>query len=269
MPARVTLLLALLGCGCQAFAPSASRLQSTTQQCKNGYSLQQIHHQNLHQPKILKHSSSTTKTSTTLYNGVIIDVDDNFFTIAFFSIGLFYSLGKAYNRYLLEEVAFEQRKLEARERRLEEDPTLDELDLRRMESAQWLSVYGRKFRGRGETVESSDGFDSDGEMSRNRKSRVATLDREDEDYDDEDEEYSMTDDEIKAFEKQYGVEYDPYYDEPYEESELPVGKYKEDKSYGDRRYENGEVFYKDEGSGLFYRQGSRPRQKKFWDLNSS
>ena len=58
-------------------------------------------------------------------------------------------------------------------------------------------------------------------------------------------------------------------DEPYEETELPVGKYKEDKSYGDRRYENGEVFYKDAGTGSFYRQGSRPRQKKFWDLNSS
>eukprot|EP01082_Thalassiosira_pseudonana_P014146 g12287.t1 g12287 contig6:1630659-1631297(+) len=65
---------------------------------------------------------------TLLHNGIIIDVDDNFFTAAFFSIGLFYSLGKAYNRYLLEEVAFEQRKLEARERRLEEDPTLSELE---------------------------------------------------------------------------------------------------------------------------------------------
>ena len=266
MTIRATLFLALLGCGCQAFAPTATRLQSTTQQCKAENSLQKIHHlhQNHHQARHIKHC-----TPTTLYNGVIIDVDDNFFTIAFFSIGLFYSLGKAYNRYLLEEVAFEQRKLEARERRLEEDPTLDELDLRRMESAQWLSVYGRKFRGRGETTGDTD---TEGDVSRNRKSRVATLNRQDNDYDiddDEDDEYSMTDSEINTFEKQFGVEYDPYYDEPYEESELPVGKYKEDKSYGDRRYENGEVFYKDEGSGVFYRQGSRPRQKKFWDLNSS
>mmetsp|Transcript_11212 Transcript_11212/g.17756 ORF Transcript_11212/g.17756 Transcript_11212/m.17756 type:complete len:80 (-) Transcript_11212:356-595(-) len=79
----------------------------------------------------------------------------------------------------------------------------------------------------------------------------------------------MSDGEINDFESSFGVEYDPYYDEPYEESELPVGKYKADKSYGDRRYANGEVFYKDEGTGMFYRQGSRPRQKKFWDLNSS
>lgn len=189
-------------------------------------------------------------------------MDDNFFTIAFFSIGLFYSLGKAYNRFLLEEVAFEQRRFEARERRLEQDPTLSEMDVRREESAQWPSVYGRKFRGEGETFAPEDG----GRQSSGRRSRVSVLD---DDEDEDEEEYNMSDSEIADFESKYGVEYDPYYDEPYEESELPVGKYKEDKSYGDRRYENGEIFYKEEGSGLFYRQGSRPRQKKFWDLSSS
>lgn len=202
----------------------------------------------------------TNSPSSLQANGVIIDVPDGFFTATFFSIGLFYSLGKAYNRYLLEEVAFEQRKFEARERRLDEDPTLSELDLRREESAQWLSIYGRKFRNKGET------FESERNSQGGRRSRVSVLDREDDDEEEED--FNMSDDEINAFESKYGVEYDPYYDEPYEESELPVGKYKEDKSYGDRRYANGEVFYMDEGTGMFYRQGSRPRQKKFWDLNS-
>ena len=160
------------------------------------------------------------KTTTTLHNGIIIDVPDDFFTATFFSIGLFYSLGKAYNRYLLEEVAFEQRKFEARERKLQEDPTLSELDVRREESMNWPSVYARKFRGEGETFvnerNSKDG-------SRRKRGRgVAVLDREGDELLDEDEFNSqMTDEEINTFESTYGVEYDPYYDEPYEES----GKY--------------------------------------------
>ena len=194
-----------------------------------------------------------------------MDVDDNFFTATFFSIGLFYSLGKAYNRYLLEEVAFEQRKMEARERRLEEDPTLSELDLRRDESEGWTSIYGKRNRQRRSDRSSEDELEEGREGKYG--SRVALRDRE---FDEDDDEFDgMTDQEIAEFESKYGVEYDPYYDEPYEENELPEGKYKEDKSYGDRRYANGEVFYKDESTGLFYRQGSKPRQKKFWDLNSS
>jgi len=98
------------------------------------------------------------------------------------------------------------------------------------------------------------------------------LDRDDDDDDDGDDDgggrpASMTDDEILEFENANGVEYDPYYDEPYAESELPRGKYKVDKSYGDRRYENGEIFYRE--GAVYYRQGGRPRQKKFWDLNAS
>ena len=253
---------------CQAFAPS------TRHHLHNVRHHFKIIYKPIQQNIPSYYTSPSTSTSTTLQNGVIIDVDDNFFTAAFFSIGLFYSLGKAYNRYLLEEVAFEQRKFEARERRLASDPTLSELDVRREESASWPSVYGRKFRGEGETLESSDERNGSGKRSKRRRGSVSVLDREEDNDDellDEDEFNSniMSDEEIKTFETTYGVEYDPYYDEPYEESELPVGKYKEDKSYGDRRYENGEVFYKDEGSGLFYRQGSRPRQKKFWDMNSS
>lgn len=202
---------------------------------------------------------------TTLHNGVIIDVSDNFFTLSFFSIGLLYSLGKAYNRFLLEEVAFEQRKVEARERRLERDPTASEFDLRREESAGWPSVYARSLWAEGETAGDGEG----GDVRRARRARTAVRDRaETEDAEDDDFE-GMSDADIEDFEGRFGVEYDPYYDEPYEESELPVGKYQEDKSYGDRRYANGEVFYKDDGTGLFFRQGSRPRQRKFWDMTSS
>lgn len=157
------------------------------------------------------------KTTTTLHNGIIIDVPDDFFTATFFSIGLFYSLGKAYNRYLLEEVAFEQRKFEARERKLQEDPTLSELDVRREESMNWPSVYARKFRGEGETY-ANERNSKDG--SRRKRRGVAVLDREDE-LDEDEFNSQMTDEEINTFESTYGVEYDPYYDEPYEES----GKY--------------------------------------------
>jgi hypothetical protein len=214
----------------------------------------------------LQHNRCHKSTRLTiLQNGIIMDVDDNFFTATFFSIGLFYSLGKAYNRFLLEEVAFEQRKLEAREKRLEEDPTLSELDLRREESEAWTSIYGKSSRQR---RGGASGSEMEGEREGKYGSRVAVLDREFDEEEDDDFD-GMSDEEIAEFESKYGVEYDPYYDEPYEESELPDGKYKEDKSYGDRRYANGEVFYKDEATGLFYRQGSKPRQKKFWDMNSS
>ena len=169
---------------------------------------------------------------------------------------------------------------------------MDEYTLRRMESAKWLSIYGRKYRGRGGSGDensgaaaaaaakkSGDDYDDDDEVGRRRsrkfRSSVATMEDEDDDdqYDDDDDDDAtrrrtmMSSDEISAFESQYNIPYDPYYDEPYTESQLPQNmKYKVDKSYGDRRYENGEIFYKDQdGSGYYYRMGSRPRQKKFWD----
>jgi len=197
---------------CKAFTQSHSAIQ------QNKIS------NNIHKNKLVHFDGycrhQPYKTTTTLHNGIIIDVPDDFFTATFFSIGLFYSLGKAYNRYLLEEVAFEQRKFEARERKLQEDPTLSELDVRREESMNWPSVYARKFRGEGETY-ANERNSKDG-RKRGRGGGVAVLDREDDELLDEDEFNSqMTDEEINAFESTYGVEYDPYYDEPYEES----GKY--------------------------------------------
>ena len=77
--------------------------------------------------------------------------------------------------------------------------------------------------------------------------------------------YRMTDDEIKLFELEYGIDYDPYYDDPYTENELPDDiNYQTDKKYGDRIYENGEIFYKDKVSGMYYRQGAKPRNLSFW-----
>jgi hypothetical protein len=74
----------------------------------------------------------------------------------------------------------------------------------------------------------------------------------------------MSDEEIAAFELEYGIDYDPYYDDPYPEDELPEGKFTVDKIYGDRVYDNGEVFYKDKATGLYYRQGAKPRSLSFF-----
>ena len=277
---------------CHAFAPPSSSQSPTTAASRPRYQSRRSFPPPRRPSAAIVVSTATPTESTTttrLYNGVIIDVSDNFFASAFFTIGLTYGLGKAYNRYLLEEIAFERRKMEAREEILArrrrdgalpndgvDDETMmsTELEMRRMESARWLSIYGRKFRGRGETtttVANDDGGGvEDGGSTRRRRNRQRTKVLERDDDDDEDgmsSKYNrMSDAEIRNFESTYNIPYDPYYDEPYTEDELPVGKYKIDKSYGDRRYENGEIFYKEEGKeNVFYRQGSRPRQKKFWD----
>lgn len=67
------------------------------------------------------------------------------------------------------------------------------------------------------------------------------------------------------FESKYGITYDPYYDLPYEEDELPNDvNYSKDPFFGDRVYENGEQFFC-VGKGLYYRKGSRPRMKFLWN----
>lgn len=73
----------------------------------------------------------------------------------------------------------------------------------------------------------------------------------------------MSDDDIRAFEATYGIDYDPYYDDPYTEDELPNDvNFRVDRLYGDRIYENGEVFYKD--GDVYYRQGAKPRNVSLW-----
>ena len=78
--------------------------------------------------------------------------------------------------------------------------------------------------------------------------------------------YSMADDQINEFEGTYGVECDPYYQEPYMVDELPDDmSFVEDKVYGDRRYEKGQIFYRNESNDdLYWRQGCRPLLQQFW-----
>jgi hypothetical protein len=185
----------------------------------------------------------------------MIDVPDGFFTLTFPMLGIMLQVSKQINRARLEERAFDLRLKEARERKMELDPSLTESELIRQEAAQDVSYYGPDAiarRKEGNTEEAS---------SARGPKRVTVLER---DGREEGRRYTLSDEEIDDIEAM-GVEYDPYYDDPYTEEELPDDEdYRRDKRYGDRTYDNGEVFYKDADSGLFYRQGAKPRSKSFW-----
>jgi hypothetical protein len=198
-------------------------------------------------------------TSTTTSLNVLLDVPPYFFTFTFPMLGIILSVSKGFGRLRTEERAWEQRLEEAREKRLREDPTLSEIELRRKEAALEWSAYGKPRQEENEALER--------ELRGNRR-RVKVMERDD--YDDstkdlKNRDYRMSDDEINLFELEYGVDYDPYYDDPYSTDELPEDmSYQVDKRYGDRIYSNGEIFYKDKASGLFYRQGAKPRNLSFW-----
>jgi len=230
-------------------------------------------------------SSRTTTTTTTIAPSrrptqlnVLLDVPDQFFTFTFPVLGILLSISKNYSRVALEEAAWEQRLAEGREARLAQDPTLTELDLRRQEAANEWSAYGvprqqEEAARRRRQEEEEAGF-----SSRRQRRRVRVLDRDDDDEDDDNvnydddnrkssdpRDYRMTDEEIESFEREYGIEYDAYYDEPYALDELPEGDYDVDRLYGDRIYrETGEIFYRDASTGLFWRQGSKPRNLSFF-----
>lgn len=204
-------------------------------------------------PPVTSHSipKAATRPPTSLQ--LLLDVPDNFFAVTFFGMGILLSISKNFARVRMEERAWEQRLEEARVERLRQDPTLTEIDLRRKEAAMEWSAYG------------TPRLEEEAERL-GRRNRVKVMDRT-ETREQQQQSRSggqMTQEEIEAFEVEFGVEYDPYYDDPYTEEDLPEGKFSIDKLYGDRVYENGEIFYKDAQTGLFYRQGCKPRNLSFW-----
>ena len=226
----------------------------------------------------LQQQQQQSKQSTTQLNyGVIVPVPDDFFTIAGISLGFAYTITRSWNRVVVENVAWENRLEDERMRKLDEEEdrmgvegvsAMTELDLRRIDAEASQSSYGPDAMERRR-------------RDRNRRRRTLTLGADDDEYDEYDDDrsrnssrrsdersYSMTDEQINDFEEKYGVAYDPYYDEPYTEDELPDDiSFTEDKVYGDRRYQNGEIFYRDENNkNLYWRQGGRPRLKQFWEL---
>jgi hypothetical protein len=189
---------------------------------------------------------------------MLLEVPDAFFTVTFPMLGILLSISKNFARVRMEERAWEQRLEDGREELLRRDPSLTELDLRRREAAQEWSAYGVP------RMEEEAARRQEHEQYGRSRRRVDVLDREDDDVSRTKQEYRMTDADIEAFEMEYGVAYDPYYDDPYTVDELPEGKCEIDKLYGDRIYANGEIFYKDAKTGLFYRQGSKPRNLSFF-----
>lgn len=190
---------------------------------------------------------------TTTRLNVLVDVPDNFFAFTFPVLGIMLSISKSFGRLRMEERAWEQRLEEAREQRLREDPTLTEIELRRKEAALEWSAYDKP---------ANDGQRE--QEQRGRRQRVKVMEREEESSEARNQ-HRMSDEEISLFEMEYGIEYDPYYDDPYTEDELPDDMpFNVDRRYGDRIYENGEIFYKDKDSGLFFRQGAKPRSLSFW-----
>jgi hypothetical protein len=183
---------------------------------------------------------------------VLLNVPDGFFTLAFPALGVMSALTKQFNHRRTEERAWEQRVEEARLKRLREDPTLTEIELRRKEASTEWSAYGKP---------RMDEERAEKDRQEGRGRRVNSDEEEEVGY----RQNRMTDDEIALLEAEFGVDYDPYYDDPYTEEELPndIG-YDVDGKYGDRIYKNGEIFYKDKATGSFYRQGAKPKNLSFW-----
>ena len=180
-----------------------------------------------------------------------MDVPDGFFTLTFPLLGVMLQVSKQINRARLEERAFDLRLKEARERRLDQDPSLTEAELIREQAAQDISYYGPDAMERRQDGRSP---------QRTSNNRVVILER----NDGSGRRYTLSDEDILELEAM-GVEYDPYYDDPYTEDELPDDEpYRQDRRYGDRIYDNGEVFYFDSETGLYYRQGAKPHTNSFW-----
>lgn len=202
----------------------------------------------------------------------LLDVPDHYFATTLFLTGILISISRQLVRSRLEERAWEQRLEAAREERLRRDPTVTELDLIRKEASASWSMYGKSRQHREEEKWVGEG----GGLHDNRQGGGQVMDRTQESDDTEStttrrtsrsskQRHRMTKEEINDFELEHGIDYDPYYDDPYTEDELPSDvKYNVDKRYGDRIYENGEIFYKDASSGFFYRQGCKPRKNNFW-----
>lgn len=165
------------------------------------------------------------------------------------------------------------------------DLALTELDWRRQQAALEWSAYGkprqeeaerrlRRQQRQQQQQQQEEEENAWGSQPRDRRRRRVIVEDDEDSWNNQSKRtaqsrtYSrgqrMTDDEIESFEIEYGIEYDPYYDDPYTVEQLPEGKCKVDKIYGDRMYENGEVFFKDKATGLYYRQGARPRDFNFW-----
>lgn len=173
-------------------------------------------------------------------------LDDHFFAVNGFITGLFLTTATAASRIVSANDAWEERLTEYQENDDGDDDEKDimtELDRRAEIANMSPSKYGPQ---------------SIRERIKRRQQRRFM------DEDNEDDDATIFEEEAKAFKENFGIQFDPFYDQPYTEEELPADvDFSKDPFFGDRVYENGEIFFKD--GNLFYRKGSRPRMKFFWE----
>jgi len=222
---------------------------------------------------------------------------DHQFAISWPTLYLMNGLMTRYRRDQTENEAWEERLKDTRNQVLELDPTMTALELKRQEVENSWSVYGnQKYEAKQQQLlqkQQQQQQRQQRQQSRSKKVSVMNNNDEEEEGDDHtiqyqrpdrstssssskgkytygEREYHLSDDEIDELQDVYGVQYDPYYDDPYTLEELPDApndfwgkpKYHHTNFHGTRFYfETGETFYCNKKNMLWYRSGSRPHSR--------
>jgi hypothetical protein len=166
-------------------------------------------------------------------------------------LGLAWVILPYFVRVASAERAWEERLMEARKKRAQETGIeLSNVEFYQQSVSTYPSMYG-----------------PDGTLERKRK---AALRKKDEiegpmrGEEEEEEDLAASVQERMAFEKEFGLEYDPDYDDPLLEEQLPKDlKFIKLSVYGDRMYEDGRVYFKD--GDVYFRRGAKPRLRSFWE----
>lgn len=228
--------------------PASKSFQSRQSLGRHPFIQSGISHQ---QPSASATSSLSPQHSKTALHDFIAD---HYFMLNGIAAGVILSIGTSVNRNVQADQAWEERIKDSQVQRASATNNaegLTELDLRAEIAENSPSMYGP------EAIE---------RRKRRRNANANARDNDDDEYDDEEED-ELSPEEILEFEKMYGVKYDPYFDQAYFEDELPNNmEFSVDSYFGDRVYENGEVFFKD--GDKYYRKGSKPRMK-FFSWNKS
>lgn len=158
------------------------------------------------------------------------------------ALGLAWAIIPSWVRIASAERAWEERLAKARQKREEESgEKMSNIEFYQKSVSTYPTMYG-----------------PDGTLERKRRAALKKK-RKDENLDmeeyKEEEDTTVVAEERLAFEKEFGLEYDPDYDEPLLEEELPTDlKFVKLSAYGDRMYEDGRVFFKD--GDVYFRRGA-------------
>jgi hypothetical protein len=166
-------------------------------------------------------------------------------------LGLAWVILPYFVRVASAERAWEERLMEARRKRAQETGIeLSNVEFYQQSVSTYPSMYG-----------------PDGTLERKRKAALRKKEGKEgamSEEEEEEEDLVASVQERMAFEKEFGLEYDPDYDDPLLEEELPKDlKFIKLSVYGDRMYEDGRVYFKD--GDVYFRRGAKPRLRSFWE----